>query len=174
LSHENKNNSEFWSVAIIKSNSAFLIKWNYERYFKKVLDGQIKEFYIPYIEYGSRKYLILPNYLCFKLTSDFDFKMWRLKESLICGYFFEDEEEGKLARIPDEEIERFKRNVELYKMKKESLFLEENNFVRIKEGVFMGYFGVIKKIDLERKRALILLEKFNVSLWIPIQYLELF
>ena len=166
-----KTKNGFWTVAVIKSNSAFLIKYNYEKFFSKLLTGRILEFFIPYIQCGTRKILILPNYLCFQATNDFDFIKWKQYETFIKNFFFSDEDKS-LVKISDEEIENFKRKVELFKQKKEFTLIEENTFVRIKEGIFSGYFGVVKRIDKNKKRAIVLLENFRVQISVPLTYLD--
>jgi len=161
----------FWSAAFIKANTAFLIKQRYERFLRPFIRGRLEEFFIPFVTFGSRKVLLCPNYIFFKIEEDFDYILWKAKEPFIKKFFFNGE--GKLYQIPDYEIEKFKENCSKYSITCSGI-LEEGKFVRITKGVFAGFLGVIKKIDRKKDKVFVMLENFKVSIWIGMESLEIF
>lgn len=166
-----KEEFSFWSVAMIRSYSHFLIKRNYEVYFSRWLPG-IVEFYIPYIEseYG-RKIILYSDYLFFKVNNSFDFREWKNKEVFLKSFFLDVSKE-KLYRIPKEEMDNFMQKVQEYILAKkfQQKELVVNKVVLVKKGFFAGSYGIVK--DVREKEVKVLLEDFKVSVWIKKDYLE--
>lgn len=162
---------ELWIVAKIRHSAHFVVKRNYECYFKGLIPG-VLEFFIPYYEISRRVIILLPNYLFVKVLEDFEYPKWVKYEPYIKGFLVR---EDRLCEVPENEMELFKKKSEEYiKLKKfEAVEFVKDKIVFIKKGIFAGLFGVVKDVNDKKGEVKISLENFRVTIWIKKDYLEI-